>query len=106
VPYEQIKHDLATARGRFRKLSDEFVSELKNRCGFMGDDKKRALVLELLEQDVDEGLETAVTEKRQALTRVVEKLWDKYRITLRELRCDRQRLDEALNAVFKELSYL
>ena len=41
------KRDLTAARARFRKLTDEFVSELKNRCGFMGDDKKRALVLEL-----------------------------------------------------------
>ena len=42
-----MKRDLAAARASFRKLTDEFVSELEARCGFMGDDKKRALVLEL-----------------------------------------------------------
>ena len=52
APYEQIKRDLSAARTHFRKLTDAFVSELKNRCGFMGDDKKRALVLELFAQDV------------------------------------------------------
>ena len=57
APYEQIKPDLSSARARFSKLSDAFVSELKNRCGFMGDDRKRALVLELLEQDVQSGLD-------------------------------------------------
>ena len=73
---------LAAARARFRKLTDEFVSELKNRCAFMGEDKKRALVLELFAQDVQAGLDAAVSEKRQDLVRFVEELWDKYRVIL------------------------
>ena len=65
APYEKIKTDLSAARARFRKLTDDFVYELKNRCGVMSDDKKRALVLELFAQDVQEGLDAAVSEKRQ-----------------------------------------
>ena len=57
APYEEIKRDLAVARARFRNLTDAFVSELKNRCGFMGDDKKRVLVLERFAQDVQDGLD-------------------------------------------------
>ena len=45
----------------------------------MSDDKKRALVLELFAQDVQAGLDAAVSEKRQELVRFVEGLWDKYR---------------------------
>ena len=82
APYEQIKTDLADARARYRKLTDDFVNELKSRCGVMSDDQKRALVLELFAQDVQAGLDAAVAEKRQELERFIEGLWDKYRVTL------------------------
>ena len=48
----------------------------------MGDDKKRALVLELFAHDVQGGLDGALTEKRQLIARFTEGLWDKYRIPL------------------------
>jgi type I restriction enzyme M protein len=105
APYEQIKRNLAAARARFRKLTDAFVFELKNRCGFMGDEKKRALVLELLEQDVQVGLDNAVSEKRQLLTRFVEELWDKYRESLRKLEGNRSCVAIRLASVLKEIGY-
>ncbi len=105
APYEQIKRDLAVARARFRKLTDAFVSELKNRCGFMGEDKKRALVLELLEHDVHDGLDAAVAEKQHALIRLVEELWDKYRVTLTDLRCERRKVEKQLEQFMEALSY-
>jgi type I restriction enzyme M protein len=104
-PYEQIKRDLATARARFRKLTDEFVSELKNRCGFMGDDKKRTLVLELFQQDVQSGLDAVVNETRQVLVRFVEELWNKYRVTLTNLRCERRTVEEQLEQFMDALAY-
>jgi type I restriction enzyme M protein len=105
APYEKIKSELSAARSRFRDLTDDFVSELKNRCGFMGSDKKRALVLELFAQDVQTGLDAAVSEKRQILVRFVEELWDKYRVPLGQLRCDRKKFEETVNAVLKGMSY-
>jgi type I restriction enzyme M protein len=74
APYEKIKTDLSAARSRFRKLSDEFVSELKNRCAFMGDGRKRVLVLELVAEDMQGGLDAAVGEKSQGLARFLEGL--------------------------------
>jgi type I restriction enzyme M protein len=104
-PYEQIKRNLAAARDRFRKLTDAFISELKNRCGFMGDDKKSALVLELLRHDVQGGLDAAVSEKRQGLVRFVEGLWDKYRESLRKLEGNRSCVASQLTSVLKGLGY-
>jgi hypothetical protein len=94
TPYEQIKTDLATARARYRELTNAFVDELKSRCGAMSDDQKRALVLELFAQDVQTGLDAAVAEKRQELMRFVEGLWDKYRVTLTDLLTGRVRVPE------------
>jgi len=105
APYEQIKRDLASARTRFRKLTDEFVSELKNRCGFMGNGKKRALVLELLEQDVQGGLDAAMSEKRQALIEFVESVSDKYRATLEAIHCKQSTAQNRLGAILNTLGY-
>jgi type I restriction enzyme M protein len=104
-PYEEIKQQLAEARARYRTLTDEFVSELKSRCGVMNDDQKRALVLELLAQDVQAGLDAAVAEKRQELVRFMEGLWDKYRVTLADLRDQRTRAEASLGEFLKALNY-
>ncbi len=105
APYEKIKTDLAAARTRFRKLTDEFVSELKNRSGFMGDDRKRVLVLELFAQDVQAGLDAAVSEKRQTLTRFLESLWDKYRVTFNSLTSSRSNVVAKLAIALDQLGY-
>jgi len=106
TPYEQIKEQLAEARARYRKLTDAFVGELKNRCGAMSDDEKRTLVLELLAQDVQAGLDAAVAEKRQELVRFVEGLWDKYHSPLSALREERGALERQLGTMLEALAYL
>lgn len=105
-PYEDIKKQLTEARARFRMLTDEFVNELKSRCGEMNDDQKRALVLELFAQDVQAGLDTAVAEKRQELVRFIEGLWEKYRVTLNSLRTQRRDIEAVLNHSLETMRYV
>lgn len=104
-PYEQIKGQLAEARARYRTLTDKFVNELKSRCDAMNDDQKRALVLELFAQDVQAGLDAAVAEKRQELVRFIEGMWDKYRVTLTELRTNRAGVETGLENFLSQLAY-
>src|SRR5205823_1003713 len=103
VPYSEIKDQLAQARTLYRTLTADFVNELKSRCGVMNDDQKRAVVLELFAQDVQAGLDAAVGEKRQELVRFIEKLWDKYRVTLNTLRAGRAEFESRLGTVLKAL---
>jgi type I restriction enzyme M protein len=105
-PYEKIKEQLAEARARFRTLTAEFVNELKSRCGAMNDDQKRILVLELFAQDVQAGLDAAVAEKRQELVRFIEGLWDKYRVTMTNLRETRADLEEKLGLALQAMRYV
>jgi type I restriction enzyme M protein len=105
APYEQIETDLAAARARYRELTNAFVDQLKARCAVMREDEKRALVLELFAQDVQSGLDAAVGEKRQETVRFVESLWDKYRVTLTELRGERVDIEGELTRLLQRLSY-
>ena len=106
APYECIKEQLGEARARYRKLTDAFVDELKTRCAIMSEDEKRALVLELFAQDVQVGLDAAVGEKRQELVRFVEGLWDKYRVTLTNLRTDRAVIEKWLGELLEGMRYV
>jgi type I restriction enzyme M protein len=51
------------------------------------------------------GLDAAVAEKRQELVRFIEGLWDKYRVTLTELRNEREGVEHALAGFLKQLAY-
>jgi type I restriction enzyme M protein len=105
APYECIKEQLAEARARYRELTDAFVDELKTRCAIMSEDEKRALVLELLAQDVQAGADAAVAEKRQEVVWFVEGLWDKYRVPARMAMVAQLAAYDKLNVVLRELRY-
>jgi len=105
VPYANIKDKLTEARALYRTLTAEFVNELTSRCDALNADQKRALVLELFAQDVQTGLDAAVAEKRQQLVRCIEGLWDKYRVTLGNLRSDRGTIEQRLGDYLKTLAY-
>jgi type I restriction enzyme M protein len=104
-PYEEIKERLAAARARYRDLTNAFVNELKSRCTAMDDEAKQILVLELFAGDVESGLDAAVGANRQELEEFVEGLWDKYRVTLADLRSQRTTVETALTNIFAELAY-
>ncbi|MCB1820035.1 MAG: N-6 DNA methylase [Candidatus Competibacteraceae bacterium] len=105
APYEDIKKQLAEARARYRELTAAFVDVLKARCDELREDEKRALVLELFAQDVQTGLDAAVNEKRQELVRFLDGVWDKYSVTLGDLRSGRFEVEDRLNSFLKRLRY-
>jgi hypothetical protein len=81
------------------------VDELKSRCAVMSEDENRALVLELVAQDVQAGLDSAAGEKRQELVWFVEGLWSKYRSPLTDLRSEREVLERRLGSMLEALTY-
>jgi type I restriction enzyme M protein len=106
APYECIKVQLSEARARYRKLTDAFVDELKARCSVMSEDEKRALVLELLAQDVQAGLDSAGSEKQRELIRFVEGLWDKYATALDYISEVRDHLGKRLAVALEAVGYV
>jgi type I restriction enzyme M protein len=106
APYEAIKKQLAEARARYRELTAAFVDVLKFRCDALSEDEKRDLVLELFAQDVQVGLDAAVNEKRQELVRFLEGVWDKYRVTLTNLRDSRFVIERSLNTLLEGMRYV
>lgn len=105
APYEQLKADLAAARAQYRELTRAFVQELQQRCAALGEEERKTLVLDLFAQDVRAGLDTAFAARRQALVQAVERIWDKYRVTLSDLRRERGGVEQRLGHLLGEVSY-
>jgi type I restriction enzyme M protein len=106
APYEQIKSDLAAARARYRDLTNAFVTELRTRCNVLDGDQQRALVLDLFEIDLQDGLDREASEKRAALIRYCESLWEKYWVTLESFRSDRESREKTLGQILRKLQYV
>jgi type I restriction enzyme M protein len=106
APYEKIKSELSEARGLYRGLVDSFVEELKIRCGGKSDAEKQILVLELFEDDVQSALRSTIASMRQELVRSIEGLWDKYKLTLDEIRKIRSSSEYILGQTLKTMNYV
>jgi type I restriction enzyme M protein len=105
APYEQIKRSLAEARGLYRELTNEFVNELRTRCGALNESDQGSLVLELFADDAQSALSSAATEKRRSLVHFVESLWDKYRVTLGAFRDQRGFAEKRLSSFLEAMRY-
>lgn len=105
-PYETIKADLAATRARYRELLSQFLDTLTQRCSDMSEAQTATMVLRLLEERVQAALDGALTRMRQALATYVEGLWDKYRVTLTELRAESAVLENRLNRLMRGLAYV
>jgi type I restriction enzyme M protein len=104
-PYEETKADLTEARKRYRVLLNDFLAELKAACDAMGDSEKRELVLELIAQDVQAGMETAMGERRMVLVGFVERLWDKYAVAYHQYNRERDRTWAMWSQISERLGY-
>jgi len=105
APYEKLKEQLTAARDHYRKLVGNFLDELKIRYEVKSQTEKQALVLDLMAQDALAGLNAAVAARRQELVRFIENVWDKYRVTLGNLRQERLLVETKLTGYFGALGY-
>jgi len=79
------------------KLTDAFVDELKFRCAVMSEDEKRAWCSNSSLRTCRQGLDAAVAEKAgRNWCGSLERLWDKYALSLRMLHSERERITTCL----------
>ncbi|CAJ8147336.1 type I restriction-modification system M subunit [Burkholderia pseudomallei] len=104
-PYETIKANLAATRARYRELLNQFLDTLTQRCNDMSEEQTATTVLRLLEERVQQALEVALMRKLRALIDCVERLWDKYRVTLPRLHSERHDAESRLAVLLARLGY-
>jgi len=85
APYEAIKEELKAARATLRRLKAAFVERLTAARAELDDDDCRELVLDIDRERLLDRLERARVRRVGALVADLERLWDKYRVSLKEL---------------------
>ncbi len=94
-----LKKDLKAAQQSFAKRLDQAVDALDEAGA-------AALLLAILRNDMQSILERYVSAQRQQVVAAFQGWWDKYRVTLTEIECDRERGAEALRGYLSALSYV
>jgi type I restriction enzyme M protein len=105
APYEKIKEQLAEAKARYRTLVNAFIEELRKRCAGKTEDEKQALVMDLLAEDLRAALDAVFVSLQKHLAGKVTNLWDKYRVTMQDLRAERDVAEERLKKALGGLGY-
>lgn len=100
APHEAIKEELKMARTTLRRLKQAFVERLTAARRELADEECRDLVLDIDRERLLNRLERARARRIAALVTDLERLWDKYHVSLEQIegrRADaRTRLDRYL----------
>jgi type I restriction enzyme M protein len=105
VPYELIKEELKTARATLRRLKAAFIERLTAARAELDDDDCRELVLTIDRERLFDRLERARARRVGVLVSGLERLWDKYQVSLKHIEGRRSGATTRLDSYLKELRY-
>ena len=85
-----LKKERTEARKTVKKLRKTFADRLEAATDDLGNDDAERMVLDLLRADLETIVERRVVERRRAIVAIVERWWEKYRVSLKELEIERE----------------
>jgi type I restriction enzyme M protein len=106
APYRAIKDRLAAARVTLRALKKGFVERLEAARASLDDGACRELVLIIHREALHDRLAVARMREVAAVAAGLERLWDKYRVSLTEIEAARTAATDRLSGFLKELGYV
>lgn len=105
APYDAIKETLKVARVMLRSLKAAFLKRLSAARAALDDDDCRKLVLDIDRERLLDRLERARIRQVGALATGLERLWDKYRVSLKKIEGRRADAAAQLDDYLRELGY-
>jgi hypothetical protein len=105
VPAQDLKTALAAHRRARRSLQRELLTRLEAARSALSEPTCRQTVLDLLLHDLLARLEHRSADQRRKLLAALEHLWDKYRVSLREIEADLKHAEQRTDALMKTLGY-
>jgi type I restriction enzyme M protein len=102
---QRWRRELTAARREVRALEGDLLIRLQAKRTTLSDEDCRHLVLALARDELEGQLRRHLRAHRQAIVAAVEKLWDKYRVPLRQLECERAEAEARLDDLLRRLGY-
>ncbi len=106
APYNEILEKLKEAKKKYKELQRRFIERLWEARERLTETECVALVLEILKGKLTGNLESYVTAHRQEVIAAVENWWDKYKVTLEEIKKEREKLTKELDNLVTGLGYV
>lgn len=100
-----VKKKLSAAKKKLKAMKLSFADRLKSAQSEMNDEQAQVLVLAALKKDLRQEVDRRVRAHRRSVVDAVERLWNKYRVTLRDIEGQRDSARQQLDEFLLELGY-
>ncbi len=104
-PYREIKANLSVAQQHLRKLKQALIQRIKDAHAALTPQQCEDMILDIAHDDIESELERYLLAHRQQVIAAVENWWDKYHVTLQDIRTARDAAEQRLADLLKELGY-
>jgi type I restriction enzyme M protein len=105
APYNGILEKLKEAKKKYKELQRRFIERLREARERLTETECVTLVLEILKGKLTGYLESYVSAHRQEVIAAVENWWDKYKVTLREIKAARKQTESEADNMIKRIGY-
>ncbi|HOV08727.1 MAG TPA: type I restriction-modification system subunit M [Spirochaetota bacterium] len=97
--------ELKKLNKELKQKQQTLKESVKQKRETLTQEEAKVLLLEKFKETIKQGLEKYINAEKKELIKVFEKLWDKYKISLKELLTERDKETEKLNEFLRMLNY-
>lgn len=105
APYNEILEKLKEAKKTYKELQKRFIERLRNAREKLTDAECMELVLDILKGKFTTHLESYIAAHRHEVTAAFENWWEKYKVTMEEIRSNKKFIENNLLKMMSNLGY-
>ncbi len=103
---DKKEKELKKVKKELKKKNEDLNQKVEQKREAMTQEEAKELILEKFYEVIEKELERYLNSEKREAVRILEKLWDKYRVSLEELVRDRDREIDKLHKFLEKLGYL
>ncbi len=102
---EDKDKELKKLNKELKSMKEDLEDKIKQKRDSLTDKEAEELILEKFYETINQHLEKYLNAEKKELTKIFENLWDKYKISLRQLRNERDEEVKKLEDFLEKLGY-
>jgi hypothetical protein len=91
---------------QIKQINDNLVKAVEEKRNSISEEEAKELILDKIYQTAKQHLERYLNAKKKELIKIFENLWDKYKVSLKELEAERDLEVKKLNEFLEKLGYV
>jgi type I restriction enzyme M protein len=91
---------------KIKQINDNLVKAVEEKRNSISEEEAKELILDKIYQTAKQHLERYLNAEKRELIKIFENLWDKYKVSLKELEAERDLEVKKLNEFLEKLGYV